>query len=176
MSKSSSGHFFGTIGQRKQAKEAIKTKHTNNATQNHRHVVAWAEVIAKGLSKKERRKFNTAAVVFDERTGKYYYGRNGGIMLTKAKKNAILFGDSKHIGIIPSRSLNKYPLGNCAEVEAINNALNDNAKLSDLHITTIHSTKNKFGKRKRACQNCTVAFKGKIKRNYTGWFKKEEED
>ncbi len=176
MSKANSGHFIGTIGQRKQAKESTKTKYANNATKNHRNVVAWAEVIANGLTKKERRKFNTAAVVYDERTGKYYYGRNGGIMITNAEKNSKLFGDSKHIGILPNKSLNKYPLGNCAEVEAINNALNDNAHLEDLHITTIHSTKNKFGRSKRACQNCTVAFKGKIKRNYTGWYKKEEEE
>lgn len=176
MSKICSGHFIGTIGQRKLALKYSKSKPINNSIKSHSNVVAWAEIIATGLSKKERRKFNTAAVVYDERTGKYYYGRNGGIMKTSATKNPKLFGDSKHIGILPNKSLNKYPIGNCAEVEAINNALNDGARLRDLHIFTIHSTNNKFGKPKRACQNCTVAFKDRVKTNYTGWFNNEEED
>ena len=60
-------------------------------------------------------------------------------MINKTKKNPILFGDSTHIGILPTSSLNKYPIGNCAEVDAINNALNAGSKLKDLHITTIHS-------------------------------------
>lgn len=176
MSKTNSGHFTGTIGHKKYIISTSKTKKIiNNSYNNHKNVTAWADFISSGLSKKERRKFNTATVVYDEKTGKYYYGRNGGILLTKAKKNPILFGDSHHIGILPNKSLNKYPIGNCAEVDAINTALNNGAKLKDLHITTIHSTKNGFGHSKVACENCTVAFKGKVKNNYSGWYNNEEE-
>ena len=173
MSKPSSGLFSGTVGDKKKHCSADRK---NNATQNHRHVVSWAEKRIKELeaiSKTQRSKFNTASVVYDESTGKYYYGENGGIERNGTPKNPKLFGDATHEGILPKQSLNQYLLGNCAEVDAINNALNDNAQLSNLHITTIHTTKNSMGKPKEACANCTYAFKGKVKRNYTGW-KKEE--
>lgn len=63
----------------------------------------------------------------------------------------------------------KYPVGNCAEVDAINQALNSGAKLENITIYTIHTTKGNVGRRKEACENCTFAFKGKIKKNHTGW-------
>lgn len=63
----------------------------------------------------------------------------------------------------------KYPVGNCAEVDAINQALNSGAKLENITIYTIHTTKGHVGRRKEACENCTFAFKGKIKKNHTGW-------
>lgn len=130
-----------------------------------------AELEAK--SKRQRDKFNTASVVYDESTGKYYYGRNGGIELSGTRKNPLLFGDQTRQGILPKISFNQYSIGNCAEVDAINNALNDNASLSNLHITTIHTTKAGMGQKKAACKNCTYAFRGKVKRNYTGWTKED---
>ena len=33
----------------------------------------------------------------------------------------------------------------------------------------IHTTKKGFGKLKRACENCTAAFKGNVAGNYSGW-------
>lgn len=104
-------------------------------------VIEWAEDVAAHLTKTQREKFNTATVVFDE----------------------------THSGLLPPRSLNKYALGNCAEVDGINDALNDGAKLENLHIYTIHTTRGRMGEEKIACENCTYAFKGRIKRNNTGW-------
>lgn len=82
------------------------------------------------------------------------------------KKNPLLFSEN---GIFLEKSLNNYPVGNCAEVDAINQALNSGAKLENITIYTIHTTKGHVGRRKEACENCTFAFKGKIKKNHTGW-------
>lgn len=173
MSKASSGLFTGTIGYKR---KNYAEKYRNNATQNRRHVVLWAQKQAEELeqiSKRQRDKFNTASVAYDESTGKYYYGRNNGIEKNGTVKNPILFGDSTHDGILPKQSFNDYKIGNCAEVDAINNALNAGAKLENLHLSTIHTTTGSMGQKKPACMNCTYSFKGKIKRNYTGWHKED---
>lgn len=140
-------------------------------------VTRWANKLAKELlkiSKRKRDSFNTASIVYDTKNDKYYYGRNNGIEINKSSKNAILFGDDNNPGILPEKSLNNYKVGNCAEVDAINNALNDGAKLGDLVISTIHTTKSKMGETKEACENCTYAFKSKLKKNYTGWYNDNE--
>ena len=182
MSKPSSSLFRETIGEKRKKvtetySDSQKTRaRIYNATQNHRHVVLWAQITASKLeavSKRQRDKFNTASVVYDESTGKYFYGRNNGIEKSGAKKNPVLFGDDKHEGILPKESLNNYKVGNCAEVDAINNALNAGAKLENLHLSTIHTTTDSMGKTKQACKNCTYSFKGKVKRNYTGWYAEE---
>ena len=77
-----------------------------------------------------------------------------------------------HKGILPSESREPFPVGNCAEVDAINSALNDGASLSNLHISVISMKKKMMGTPMKSCLNCTFAFKGKIKANYSGW--KEE--
>ncbi|MBY6802542.1 hypothetical protein FDC50_16235 [Clostridium botulinum] len=59
-------------------------------------------------------------------------------------------------------SLNDYQLGNCAEVDGVNQALNNNANLEDLYIYTIDTTTNNFGTPKPYCENCTYTFKGKV--------------
>lgn len=176
MSKPSSGLFAGTIGSKNAHQQ---TNYHNNSTQNHRHVVLWAEETARSfenISKRKRDKFNTATVAYDESTGKYYYGQNGGIEQNKTPKNPLLFGSSSQDGLLPTTSLNNYALGNCSEVDAINNALNAGASLRNLHITTIHTTKHSMGKPKAACENCTYSFRGKIKRNYTGWHKEDNNE
>ena len=66
------------------------------------------------------------------------------------------------------KSLGELAVGNCAEIHAVNKALNDGASLSNLRMYTIHTTKSSFGKAKEACENCTHALKGNIKTNYTG--------
>ena len=117
--------------------------------------------------------FNDCTVVYDVSTGKYYNGRNHGIEIDHSKKNPILFGDANHKGLLPDKSLNHLSVGNCAEIHAVNKALNDGAKLKNLKMYTIHTTKSCFGKAKPACKNCTYTLKGKIKENYTGWEKEE---
>lgn len=119
----------------------------------------------------EKVKLNTVSVVYDEENDKYYYGMNRGIELHHSPKNAILFGDDKHQGILPTTSFNNYPVGDCAEVDAINNALNAGAKLQHLHLTTLDVKRKNITSHnivgKCACENCTYAFKGKVKTNNT---------
>ena len=133
----------------------------------------YAENIFKNGTSNEKRDLNTITIVYDDLNDKYYYGMNKGIELHNSPKNAILFGDETHDGILPKTSLNRFPLGNCAEVDAINNALNDGAKLENLHITTLNVCRRNIRMHKiigkKACENCTATFKGRIKENNTGW-------
>ena len=163
MSKGYSGHFNKTQGAR---------YGTGTVASAQRVAVAqWAKQKLASLGKRKAKDVNTAAVAFDESTGKMYFGVNKGISLNRSKRNPIIFGDGERPGLLPRESLNNYPLGNCAEVDAINSALNDGARLENLHIYTIHATKGKFGQPKCACENCTYAFKGRIKTNNSGWSK-----
>ncbi|MEN8905634.1 MAG: YwqJ-related putative deaminase, partial [Clostridiales bacterium] len=123
-------------------------------------------------SKRKITDFNTSSVVYDAKTGQYYYGMNKGLKLSGDELNPTL---SK---ILPNKSLNEYKLGNCAEVDAINQALNNKANLSDLHIYTIVATTNKlripsntFGSPKIACENCTYTFYGQVSDIISGWMK-----
>ncbi len=63
---------------------------------------------------KERKRFNTACIVVDTSIGKVSYGRNHGIESDGSKKKTVLFGDSTREGILPKKSLNRYPIGNMA--------------------------------------------------------------
>lgn len=166
MSKNSSGLFKGTKGDR--IAQAVKPSYQRE------QVILWAQREADSLSsisKRQRDKFRTACVAVDEETGKLYFGRNGGIDKNNSAHNPVLFGDSTHKGVLPDKSLNNYPSPwNCAESDAINNALNSGAKLDNIHIYTIDTTKNNFGKDKTSCVNCTTAYKGRIRRNNTGWY------
>ncbi len=163
MSKGHSNFFHGTIGDKKDNGSLEKLN---------KKIISWSKEKVDELNKishRQRNKFNTACIVYDESTGKYYNGYNHGIVIENEKKNAILFGDSRNKGLLPNYSLNQYEVGNCAEIHAINKALNDGAKLENLKLYTIHTTRNNFGKPKEACENCKYALKGKIKKNYSGW-------
>ncbi|MCR5798710.1 MAG: hypothetical protein K6G69_01420 [Lachnospiraceae bacterium] len=139
------------------------------------NVMKWAKQKRDELSGKTKKNFNTACVVYDIETGNYYYGRNGGYHEKYYDRNSLLFGDDTNAGLLPRVSMNKYPVGNCAEVDAVNHALNKGAKLGNLYMTTIHTTKNQFGNYKSACENCTYTFKGRINDNFSGWYKNEGE-
>lgn len=167
MGSSYSGKYSNTLGAKN---EGTKTKNIGHKLT--KDVIAWAAKKAKSLSKKERKMFTTACVAVDTETGKEYFGRNKGIFLEKQSKNSLLFGRN---GLLPKSSLNDFPLGNCAEVDAINRALNAGVKIGSIQIKIIRTTKNHFGNNIRSCKNCTHAFKGKIKRNYSGWHPDEEE-
>ncbi len=166
MGSSYSGKYGNTFGSKN---EGTKTK--NIGSKLTKDVKAWATKKAESLSPKERKVFTTACVAIDTKTGDEYFGRNKGIFLEKQKKNPLLFGEK---GLLPKRSQNGFPLGNCAEVHAINKALNAGVKIEDIQIKVIRTTKNYFGNNIRSCQNCTYTFKGKIKRNYSGWYKEEK--
>nr|WP_253299365.1 RHS repeat-associated core domain-containing protein [Paenibacillus barcinonensis] len=138
-------------------------------------VTEWSNM-QKSIAPSKRKKdlFNTATLAYDARTGNYYYGMNKGIDLSGDVKNAVLFGNKNQAGILPKNSLNDYKIGNCSEVDAINQALNQNAKLKDLYLVTIETTRSSFGKTKLACENCTSTFKGTVADAITGWIKGEK--
>ena len=165
----------GGIGGLNRNSHGARQSHApHSAAMLHGKAISWAKdeaVYLQAISNSKRKDFNTACVVYDCETGKYYYGRNKGIQINEAEKNPILFGDGNHKGLLPEKSLNDYKVGNCAEVDAVNNALNAGAQLKNLYMTTIHTYESDFGKLKHACENCTYAFKGKIKGNYAGWEK-----
>lgn len=171
MSKGASELFYGTMGAIPDLKFNDNVYKALTKALMHLSVQAWAKQKSSELTGKAKKIFNTACIAFDQKTGKYYYGRNAGYREEGYVRNPVLFGDSSHKGIIPKKSLNKYPVGNCAEVDAINHALNAGAELKNLHITTIHTTKKRFGRYKESCENCTYAFRGKILENYSGWIK-----
>ena len=170
MSKGNSGLFHGTNG-------SCMDKQFSNKNSTYSQIKAfslervrsWAEKKRLEFTGKERKNFNTACVVYDEFTKKQYYGRNGGYHEDGYVRNPILFGDSTHQGLLPKTSLNKYPVGNCAEVDAVNRALNDGADIKNLHLTTIHTTKSQFGLYKKSCENCKYAFLDRVRNNYSGW-------
>ena len=56
-----------------------------------------------------------------------------------------LSGDTLNLSLeswLPESSLNQYRLGNCAEVDAVNQALNSGANASDLYLYTINTKNN----------------------------------
>lgn len=160
MSKSSSHQFKGTVGERiEQGLVPANQK---------KQVIEWAEDVVSrmgnNVSKRKREKFNTACVAFDETTGELYFGRNGGIDKFETKLHPIIKK------LLPTENYAKLPTTwNCAETDAINNALNAGASLESLHIYTISTLPKSFGADKAACKNCTHMFKGRIKKNNTGW-------
>ena len=163
MSKTNSHQFSGTRGE----KIAQGIKPESQRTK----LIDWANDVLSVLDPKsntQRKKFNTATVAFDEATGDLYFGRNGGIDK---------FGDEIHPdlkNLLPSSSQNDYPTPwNCSESDAINRALHGGAKLHNLHIYTIYTSEKGFGNAKVSCKNCTMTYKGKIKKNNTGWHKGE---
>lgn len=96
---------------------------------------------------------------------------NKGVQLSGDVKNPVLFGSKNQAGLLPKDSLNDYAVGNCAEVDAVNQALNNGANVGDLNLYTIKTTSNEFGVPKPACENCTFTFKGNVADALTGWLK-----
>lgn len=84
MSKTNSHQFCGTMGER--IEQGLIAKNQK------KQVIAWVlDVVSRmgeNVSKRQRDKFNTACVAFDETTGRLYFGRNGGI--DKLALNCIL--------------------------------------------------------------------------------------
>ena len=162
MGQDASGLFSGTRG-------SANSPYHRDAKVMQSRVKEWAIGEKERLGKKSERQkdqFNTATIVYDNESGRYFYGRNGGVFQENDLRNPQIFGEN---GVLPPKSLNKYDLGNCAAVHAINKALNSGAKMENLFIFTIHTTPKSFGQPKPACQNCTHAFKGRIQKNHTGW-------
>ena len=98
-------------------------------------------------------KFNTASVAYDASTGNYYYGMNRGVQLSGEKLNSSL------ASWLPEKSLNQYRLGNCAEVDVVNQALNNGANVNNLYLYTINTKKHES---KAMCENCIYTFADKV--------------
>ncbi len=162
MGSGMSGVYADTHGTR-------QSMSASSAAAMHQKAVSWALRMQSELPAKQRKRFNTACVVVDMETGKTYYGRNRGIKEEGEPRNPILFGDEKQSGLLPASTLNEYEVENCAEVHAVNRALNAGATIENLQMVTIHVTKNRMGELKAACENCTYAFMGRIRGNYSGW-------
>lgn len=161
MSKADSHQFSGTKGER--IAQGLIPENQK------KQVIEWAQDVVsrmgKNVSNRKREKFNTACVAFDETTGELYFGRNGGI----DKFNTELHPTIK--SILPPENFAKLPTTwNCAETDAINTALHAGASLRNLHIYTINASAKRFGADKSSCQNCTYMYKGRIKKNNTGWY------
>ena len=172
MSKDSSGLFSGTSGAKSTSSgrsNAVIKKYSKQRVKD------WAKSEQKRLTGRSKKDFNTACVVYDETTGKYYYGRNGAPFEKGYNKNSKLFGKNGLLEKkLPEGSLNIYKVGDGAEVDAVSKALNDGGRLSNLQMTTINVTEKGFGKNKPACENCETVFKGKVKQNYTGWIGEDD--
>ncbi len=122
--------------------------------QMHNSVVEWSRMEERlANSKNQLNKFNTASVVYDSATGNYYYGMNRGIQLGGDNLNLLLKS------WLPEKSLNDYKLGNCAEVDAINQALNSGANVNGLYMYTINTKTNLP---KPMCENCNYTFWSRV--------------
>lgn len=120
----------------------------------HESVTEWTKMQESLVnSKRQLDKFNTATVVYDAKTGEFYYGMNRGVQLSGDTLNSEL---SKWL---PEKSLNQYRLGNCAEVDAVNQALNSGSNISDIYLYTIN-TKNNMPK--PMCENCVYTFMDRV--------------
>lgn len=117
-------------------------------------VIEWSRMEEKlANSNRQLNKFNTATVAYDAKTGNYYYGMNRGIQLSRENLNSSLSS------WLPENSLNQYLVGNCAEVDAVNQALNDGADINNLYLYTINTKNNQP---KPMCENCVYTFKDRV--------------
>lgn len=131
-------------------------------------LIDYAKKTAEELKKEsntKRRNFNTAAIAYDTRTGQTYFGRNGFI---EEKVHDIL----KQLE--PETTINGLKLGNCAEMEAVTQALNAGARLEDIKLLVIETKEKGFGTLKPLCENCDYTLKNdfsfgsRIKEAYSG--------
>lgn len=120
----------------------------------HQSITEWTKMY-EGLadSKTQLSKFNTASIVYDSATGNYYYGMNRGIQLKGDCINPLLES------WLPESSLNNYKLGNCAKVDAVNQAINNGANVKDLYLYTINTKNNRP---KHMCENCVHTFVNRV--------------
>ncbi|GEM_PF-3266914 len=139
---------------------------TQREDELHNSLLEWVNQemikLKRGMSNREIRKFNTATIVYDYKTGKKYFGRNGWDQIEQPINEELN-------RILKPITDSKYLFGNCAEVQAINSAMIDGSELKYLRMITINTYKGLFGKYKQACESCTEAFKGRISKNYSGW-------
>jgi len=117
-------------------------------------VTEWAKMEQQlANSNRQLGRFNTASVAYDSATDSYFYGMNRGIQIAGEKVNETL------ASWLPQTSLNDYALGNCAEVDAVNQALNAGSNVENLYLYTLDIIKNVP---KPMCENCVYTFAGRV--------------
>ena len=139
-------------------KTVAESQQTPSQNQMQNAVTEWAKYQTKLLNnslgtESSGNGFNTATVAYDCRTGNYYYGMNQGMALSGEAINPTLQT------WMPEQTLNKYPLGNCAEIDAINQALNAGACPQDIYMYTINT--RTFAP-KPMCENCMYTLLNRV--------------
>jgi hypothetical protein len=124
----------------------LKFKLATAASTSRDAAASRAAELKSTLPKGELPRATSAAV--DAKTGTVYYGDSGSVSnnINPALQSRM-----------PPSSLEPWSIGNCAEFNAANNALNAGARLKDLVITTV---KVKTGDPFEMCRNCALIFKG----------------
>lgn len=105
-------------------------------------------------SKRQLNRFNTASVVYDATSDSYFYGMNKGIALSGLDIHPTLLKN------LPEESLNNFKLGNCAECDAVNQALHNGASWDDLTLHTVGVGPDGATFLKPQCENCQYTFDG----------------
>lgn len=154
----------GSNAQSVNTKTVAESQQTPSQNQMQNAVTEWAKYQTKLLNNSMGTEscgngFNTATVAYDCRTGNYYYGMNQGMVLSGEAINPTLQT------WMPEQTLNKYPLGNCAEIDAINQALNAGACPQDIYMYTINT--RTFAP-KPMCENCMYTLLNRVWCVYSG--------
>jgi RHS repeat-associated protein len=97
-------------------------------------------------------KFNTATIAYDKVSRKAFFGRNGGIKISNSDIHPVLKEK------LPNESLELWKVDNCAECDAINQALHNGAKWENLKMHTIGVKKDGGTFVKPKCKNCQKTF------------------
>lgn len=110
----------------------------------------YASTLIKGVSKSKLPR--VISVIVDRKTGKVFTGKSGGL------KGKTVNEQLKKL--LPKESLKEWSTTNCAECEALNNALNAGAKLENMEMHTLQIDK-KTGTyiEVNKCANCEITTK-----------------
>lgn len=103
---------------------------------------------AKTLKSLTGKKPTMTAAALDIKTGQIYFGDSG---VVSENINVIL------IEQMPKTSMTNWAVANCAEFNAVNNALNAGARINNLVVTTVRV---KTLAMERMCANCSISLKG----------------
>lgn len=94
-------------------------------------------------------------VAIDGKTGKVYYGISG--YKANPTRKLLSNNETEQHEILKKmindfgESLTNYPIDNCGEFNAVNNALFDKANISDLHMYSVLISNNEYWP---PCANC----------------------
>ncbi|MEI4803438.1 hypothetical protein WAZ07_19635 [Bacillus sp. FJAT-51639] len=123
-----------------------------------------------GIVKPTGGKFAPSKVsaIVDTKTGKIYYGYSGKTGFNPSRTEVLhedlqkLIERTKDLAkkdinnpYVEKGSFEKWDVDNCAEIQAVNQALNDGAKIEDMFVRTVNFKTGEFAD---FCKNCKVTF------------------